>query len=84
MSYKRRSNWARPLLLCLTLSATSGCVTASTGPAPASSYCAIASAISYDSEADTAETVAQIERHNSQYVCVCENDCPQAVNPAGK
>jgi hypothetical protein len=83
MSCKGKSIWARLLWPCLILSATSGCVTDLTDPAPASSYCAIAAAISYDSTADTAETVAQIEAHNSKFVCVCEGDCP-AVNPAKK
>jgi len=84
MSYRSRSNWARPLLPCLILSAMSGCVTGSTGPVPVSSYCAIAKPIFYDGIKDTAETVRQVEDHNSQYVCICENDCPVAVKPAGK
>ncbi len=69
-----RSNWARRLSLCLTLCAMSGCATVST--APLDSYCAIARPISYDTTRDTAETVAAIEIHNSQWVCLCELDCP--------
>jgi hypothetical protein len=38
-------------------------------------YCRIAKPIYYDYEKDTPETVAQIERHNSRFVCVCEQDC---------
>lgn len=50
----------------------------STDPVPLNNYCLIAKPISYDSVADTPDTVQQIERHNSQYVCVCEADCPTA------
>jgi hypothetical protein len=63
-------------LPCLILSVTSGCVTALTGPVPVNSYCAVAAPIGYDSAADTAETVKQIEAHNSKWVCLCESDCP--------
>ena len=83
MSCKSRLRWVRLLWPCLILSATSGCATGSTGPVPVNSYCDIAGAISYDTSADSAETVAQIEAHNSKFVCVCEGDCP-AVNPAKK
>lgn len=69
----------RPLWLLPTLSAMSGCVTASTGPVATDSYCAIARPIGYDSGKDSAETVAEIEAHNSKWVCVCEQDCPAAV-----
>ena len=84
MSCRSRLNWVRPLSLCLILSVTSGCAIGSTGPAPASSYCVIAQPLGYDSASDTPETVAQIERHNSQYMCVCESDCPVAVKAAEK
>ena len=71
-----RLNWVKLLSLSLILSATSACVAGSTGVVTPSEYCRIARAISYDSKADTAETVGQIEKHNSQFVCLCENDCP--------
>lgn len=71
MSRKLKRLW--PLLI---LPATSGCVTASTAPAVVSDYCKIAAPISYDTERDTPETVAEIEAHNSKWVCVCEDDCP--------
>ncbi len=72
--------WRRPklLLLPLILSATSGCVTGLTGVEVQGDYCRIAKPITYDGTDDTPETVRQIELHNSQYVCVCENDCPAA------
>ena len=78
MSYSVRSNWARRLLLCLMPFAMSGCATGLTdhAPAPASSYCAIAAPISYDTTRDTPETVIAVEAHNSKWVCVCEQDCP--------
>ena len=62
-----------PLLI---LSATSACVHASTAPAVVSDYCRIAKPISYDSAGDTRDTIAEIEAHNSKYVCICEGDCP--------
>lgn len=65
----------RPLSLLLILSATSGCVTGSTEVV--GDYCRIAIPITYDRKADTTETVTQIEKHNSQWVCVCEGDCPR-------
>lgn len=65
-------------LLSLMLLALSGCVTGSTGRVQAvSDYCRIAQPIGYDSLRDSSDTVAAIERHNSQYVCVCEHDCPK-------
>ncbi len=71
-------NWARLLSSSLILSAMSGCATVST--VPVNSYCAIAKPISYDATADTAETVKEIEAHNSAFVCVCENDCPDNLS----
>lgn len=64
------------LLLTLTiLLVLTGCVTGST--ALVSDYCRIAKPISYDSKADSAETIKAIETHNSQWACVCDNDCPR-------
>jgi hypothetical protein len=42
-------------------------------------YCRIAGPITYDTKADTPETVKQIERHNSQWACLCDDppDCPK-------
>lgn len=51
-------------------------------PAPGE-YCRIARPIEYDSTADSPETVAAIERHNSQWACVCEGDCPIAPSVGG-
>lgn len=70
-------------MLSLILLATSGCVTGLTDRAPAtvSDYCLIARPIGYDTTKDSAETVQAIEAHNSQWVCVCEKDCP--ARPAG-
>ena len=70
-------NWAKLPFLLLILIVTSGCVTASTDPAPANSYCSIAQPIGYDSTTDSAETVKAIEAHNSQWICICEADCPK-------
>ena len=42
-----------------------------------SEYCKIAAPIGYDSKVDSPETVAAVEKHNSQWVCLCENDCPK-------
>jgi hypothetical protein len=52
-----------------------GCVTGST--ALVGDYCRIAKPISYDSRADTVETVKEIEAHNSKWACVCDGDCPR-------
>lgn len=79
MLWNARSNWARRLSLCLILPVMSGCATVST--VPLDSYCAIARPISYDTTRDTAETVAAIEIHNSQWVCLCESDCPAGKLP---
>ena len=76
MLWNARLNWARRLSLCLTLFVMSGCATVSTVPVNINSYCAIAKPIGYDSKIDTAETVKEIEAHNSKWACVCENDCP--------
>ena len=58
-----------------TLFAMSGCATVSTAPV-VSDYCRIARPIGYDSTADSADTIAEIEAHNSRWVCLCEGDCP--------
>ena len=79
MSLSVRLNWAKQLSLCLILPVMSGCATVSTAPAPVNSYCAIARPIGYDTVKDTPETVAAIEIHNSQWVCLCEQDCPASV-----
>ena len=65
----------KPLWMLTTLLALTGCVTGST--ALVGDYCRIAKPIGYDSRKDTAETVKAVEAHNSQWVCVCENDCPR-------
>jgi hypothetical protein len=72
---KLKRLWLLPILC-----ATSACVSGSTAPLVVSDYCRIAKPISYDSRADTAETVRAIELHNSAWLCVCEKDCP--VTPA--
>ena len=64
----------KPLLMLMTLLVLTGCVTGST--AIVGDYCRIAKPIGYDSKRDTPETVKAVEIHNSQWVCVCENDCP--------
>jgi hypothetical protein len=58
------------------LSATSACAHVSTTPPATNSYCAVAKPIFYDSRLDSPSTVAQIEAHNSTWVCLCEDDCP--------
>lgn len=70
--------WRRLKLLSVLpiLSAMSACAPGSTGVKSVSEYCRIAEPISYDGEADTPETVQQVEAHNSKWACVCENDCP--------
>lgn len=74
--------WSKQKLLSgvLILSVTSGCALGSTGgnrPIVVSDYCKIAAPISYDTAKDTKETVAAVEKHNSKWVCLCENDCPK-------
>jgi hypothetical protein len=75
-----KSRKLKTLLSLSILLGLSGCVTGSIGRAPAtiSDYCLIAKPIAYDGEKDTPETVKAIEDHNSQWVCVCEHDCPTA------
>jgi uncharacterized protein YceK len=72
-----KSNLAKLLLSSLILSATSGCVTGLTEAVPTNSYCAIAKPITYDAKQDTPETVAEVELHNSVFICLCEQDCPK-------
>lgn len=69
-------NWhglrlAAGLLMILLLVVATGCATSS---GVTSNYCLIATPISY-SVLDTPETVAQIERHNSDWSCTCAEDC---------
>ena len=63
------------LFLPLTLLGMSGCATDSTALV-VSDYCRIAKPIAYDGAKDTPETAAEIEVHNSRWVCVCDGDCP--------
>jgi len=67
---RQRSLWMLTIPLVLT-----GCVTGST--ALVGDYCRIAKPIGYDSRTDTAETVKEIEAHNSKWACVCDRDCPK-------
>ena len=71
----------KPLWLLPILCVTSACVSGSTAPLVISDYCRIAKPIGYDSKADSAETVKAIEAHNSQWVCLCEADCPAGIKP---
>lgn len=69
----------KPLLL-LTLLALSGCATGLMKPRVAvGDYCRIAKPITYNSKLDSMKTVAQIETHNSVWVCVCQGDCPKGA-----
>jgi hypothetical protein len=45
-----------------------------TSSAGQTDYCLIAGPI-YFSDLDTPETVNQIIKHNSDYLCVCKDDC---------
>jgi hypothetical protein len=70
------SNKLSALCVLLIPSVLTGCVTGSTVRV-VSDYCRIAQPIGYDSRADSAETVKALEAHNSQWVCLCEKDCPK-------
>lgn len=69
------------LLGLVILSGLSGCAGGLIAGEPKvtviSDYCKIAAPISYDSKVDSPETVAAVEKHNSQWVCLCEGDCPK-------
>lgn len=78
MKSSGRLIWRSMLPSLLILTTTSGCVHGSTPPVVANSFCAIAKPIYYDSSADSAKTVRQIEEHNRKVVCLCEGDCPAA------
>lgn len=71
----------RVLLGLMILSGLSGCAGGLTGGGAkvtvVSDYCKIAAPIGYDSKVDSPETVAAVEKHNSQWVCLCEGDCPK-------
>ena len=74
MSKRLKMLWLSPMLLVM-----SGCAGGLiAAPATVSAYCLIAKPIGYDTTKDTPETVRAIETHNSQWVCVCEHDCPVA------
>lgn len=68
------------LFFLLILFVTNACVLDSTAPGVVSDYCRIAQPISYDTIKDTQQTIAEIEAHNSRFICVCEHDCPNGVN----
>lgn len=76
MKSNGNSIWLKPLLGLTILCVTSACATVSTTPPATDSYCAIAKPIRYDSRIDRPATVAQIEAHNSTWVCLCKQDCP--------
>ena len=58
------------LFLILALTGTSGCATSSA----VTDYCLIAGPITYSSM-DTPETIDQIVKHNSDFLCACRDDC---------
>jgi hypothetical protein len=71
--------WRNALLSWMILIGVTACASVSTTPPPVTNqYCSLASPIRYDSRLDRPETVAQIEKHNSVWVCLCEHDCPTA------
>ena len=70
--------WRTALLSWMILIGVTACASVSTPPQMANQYCAVAAPIRYDSRLDRPETVAQIEKHNSVWVCLCEQDCPTA------
>lgn len=78
MKFSGKWNWRSMSLPPLILIALSGCAHVSTTPPATNSYCSIAKPISYNSKIDRPETVAQIEAHNSVWVCLCEDDCPHS------
>lgn len=71
-SKKLRMLSALPILFAM-----SGCVAGLTEAEVKGDYCRIAKPITYDTTVDTPDTVRQIEQHNSEFVCVCEGDCPE-------
>ena len=82
MRFSKRS---KPLVALMPLSilcATSACVKSTTETVRSvSDYALIAAPITYADGKDidgidTAETVAQIKKHNSRYECVVNKDCP--------
>lgn len=77
MKYNGKWSWQNKLPLLLIPAMTSACVHGSMPPPATNSFCAIAKPIFYDSRADSADTVKQIEAHNRTVVCLCENDCPK-------
>lgn len=77
MKFNGNSIWPSTLLGLMILSATSGCAHVSTTQPAINSYCAIAQPMRYNSRLDSPATVAQIEAHNSTWVCLCEDDCPE-------
>ncbi len=79
------SDQLKPLIMLMPLPilcATSACVKNTTETVRSvSDYGLIAAPITYaggkDTDGiDTAETVAQIKKHNSRYACVVDKDCP--------
>ncbi len=83
MTQNTRSHLLLLFSLSVILLVMSGCAHGLTAATPLNSYCAIARAITYARDMDTALTVAQIEAHNSQWACLCEKDCP-ATSPDTK
>lgn len=67
------------LCVCLMTLGLSACAHVLTDPeVPLNDYCRIVKPIFYDSTkiADP-ELLRAVEDHNSQWACVCENDCPK-------
>ena len=79
MKSNGKSIWRSMLVLSLIPSVTSACALGLTPPPATNAYCAITKPIYYDSRADSAKTVAQIEQHNSTWTCLCEKDCPASA-----
>ena len=84
-------------LIAAILIATSACTSGSTETPPRAigNYCPLTDFITFSAPragvpetaanaVDTAETVRQIERHNSKRACVCENDCPGTPADPGR
>lgn len=70
----------KPLLPYLMLLAMTGCAANLTTRLAASSseYCRIVQPIHYNSKLDSPATVKAAQSLDSQWACLCQQDCPEA------
>lgn len=74
--YWKACGVSKPLAMLLLILTAGGLTACETASVPSGDYCLIAHPITgYEGAVTDPAVTAQIEQHNSDWVCACEDDC---------